>query len=114
MTTEVEIFYQNTVLESIPVTEVDVIEVVTEGPQGPRGDAGFSGGSITLAAVPTGAINGINMAYATSVNFAAIWVYLNGLRMKPGEDFSVTGANTFLFAYPPQTGDKLIVDYIPA
>lgn len=42
MTSEVEVFYQNTVLEVIPVSEVDIVEIVTPGPQGPRGASGIT------------------------------------------------------------------------
>lgn len=38
--TEVEVFYENSVVEVIPVMRVDVIEVVDEGPQGPEGPPG--------------------------------------------------------------------------
>lgn len=65
-----------------------------------------------LAEVPSGAVNGINQDYSTAGNFSKLWVYLNGIRMKPTQDYNTTGSDSFQFLYPPQTGDTLIVDYI--
>ena len=64
-----------------------------------------------VSEIPAGDINGVNMIYTTANDFSAIWVWLNGLRMKAGSDYNVTGANTFQFTYAPQTGDTLLVDY---
>lgn len=66
---------------------------------------------LSVAEVPSGDIDGVNMDYTTAGNFGNLWVFLNGLRMNPGSDYTVTGSDTFTFAYPPQTGDTLIVDY---
>lgn len=68
--------------------------------------------NFVLAETPTGAIDGGNEDFTTSQNFIKLWVYLNGVRMKPGQDYTVTNNHTFHFLYPPQTGDTLIVDYI--
>lgn len=68
--------------------------------------------NIVLAETPGGAVNGVNTVYTTLVNYTKLWVYLNGIRMKPGTDYAEDGGNDFHFLYPPQTGDLLIVDYI--
>ncbi len=68
--------------------------------------------TFVLAEVPGGAVDGINTAYTTLVNYQKLWVYLNGVRMKPGTDYDEDGGNDFHFLYPPTTGDLLIVDYI--
>lgn len=65
-----------------------------------------------LAEIPTGLINGVNESFTTAFDFQDLWVYLNGVRMKPGQDYNVTGSDSFQFLYPPQTGDMLIVDYL--
>lgn len=68
--------------------------------------------NFVLAEVPGGAVNSINTVFTTLVNYAKLWVYLNGIRMKPGTDYAEDGGNDFHFLYPPTTGDLLIVDYV--
>lgn len=68
--------------------------------------------SFVLAEVPGGAVDGINTAYTTLANYNKLWVYKNGVRMKPGEDYEEDGGNDFHYLSPPLTGDLLIVDYI--
>lgn len=85
--------------------------------------------SATLAArvvgvPPVGAINGSNVTYTTPHKFVhqvggdTIRVYFNGLRMYPGEDYTLsesggvgTGYDTITLAYAPRNGDHLLVDY---
>ncbi len=68
--------------------------------------------TFVLAEVPGGAVDGVNTAYTTLVNYNKLWVYKNGVRMKPGEDYAEDGGNDFHYLSPPLTGDLLIVDYI--
>jgi hypothetical protein len=69
-------------------------------------------GNFVLAEVPGGAVDDVNTAYTTLADYAKLWVFKNGVRMKPGEDYAEDGGNDFHFLYPPTTGDLLIVDYI--
>ena len=68
--------------------------------------------NFVLAEVPGGAVDGVNSAYTTLADYTKLWVYRNGVRMKPGEDYAEDGGNDFHYLYPPLTGDLLIVDYI--
>lgn len=70
--------------------------------------------TLVLEEVPTGLINSSNMDYTTAATFQKLWVWLNGLRMRIGVDYNLTGADSFSFLYPPTTGDSLLVDYLPA
>lgn len=74
---------------------------------------GTSGSRIT-GEVPTGAINGINRDYITANIFASgsLQVYANGLRMRQGADYNITGAQNFNMLQALLTGDSLIVDYL--
>ena len=69
-----------------------------------------------IGETPTGAIDGTNTTYHTLDNYmnGMLGVYLNGIRLKSGWDFTGTGGNVFVMAYPPQLGDQLTVDYIKA
>lgn len=46
--TMVEVFYEDTVLEEIPVNGVDIMEVIHEGPQGPQGPSGVIVADLTV------------------------------------------------------------------
>lgn len=88
----------------------------SQGSRGPVG-VGFTLGigdlsTFILEEIPTGAVDGVNQDYTTAHNFQKLWVYLNGLRMRVGVDYTLTDAHTFHFLYPPSTGDSLLVDYI--
>jgi len=63
---------------------------------------------------PTGAINGTNVDYITANVFqtGSLAVYVNGLRMKNGLDYTITGTKNFRIIGALLTGDSLIVDYI--
>ena len=96
-----------TVLEIISSEETTVIEVEKIGPQGPPG----AGGTLVFE-TPSGAINGVNANFSTAQNFNDIAVYLNGLRLTgSGNDYTVTGANSFTMTDAPLTGDNLAVEY---
>jgi hypothetical protein len=62
---------------------------------------------------PSGAINGINKDYVTATVFVSgsLIVYVNGLRMRSGPDYAVTGSQNFQMVTALITGDTLIIDY---
>lgn len=68
--------------------------------------------TFVLAEIPGGAINGLNTAFTTLADYAKLWVYLNGNRMVPDEDYVEDGGNDFHFLAAPLIGDILIVDYV--
>ena len=88
--------------------------VKVDGTSGPCGGGGvlpqFADGE-----TPAGTVNGSNttfgLAFAPSPS-TSIQVYLNGLRMEQGLDYTIGGA-TITFAAPsvPQTGDVLLANY---
>lgn len=65
--------------------------------------------------VLTGAVNGTNKTFTTSVNFKAgtLTLYLNGLqqRVGVGNDYTVGGLNTVVMEIAPLPGDVLVADY---
>jgi hypothetical protein len=64
---------------------------------------------------PTGAINGVNTAFTLSQTpspSASLTVFLNGLLMSAGVDYTLAGTTiTFASASVPQTGDILLCSY---
>jgi hypothetical protein len=64
---------------------------------------------------PTGATNGVNTAFTLSQSpspSASLTVFLNGLRMSAGVDYTVSGTGiTFATASVPQSGDILRCSY---
>lgn len=64
-----------------------------------------------IGEVPGGVVNGVNTNFTTVNPFTKLSVYANGIRMKQGSDYIVTGSNSFQFLYPPMTGWTLLVDY---
>jgi hypothetical protein len=81
--------------------------------RGPAGPVGSATGTIQTE-VPTGLVNGSNRDFTVSEDFVKLWVYKNGVRQYPSLSYIVTGSNTFQFVTAPETGDELLVDYIPA
>ena len=88
--------------------------VRVDGSSGPCGGGGvlpqFSDGE-----TPTGTINGANttfgLAFAPSPT-ASLQLYLNGLRMDQGVDYTISGSTvTFSPVSVPQTGDVLLASY---
>jgi hypothetical protein len=65
------------------------------------------------AEIPSGAINGSNTAF-TLVNAAVpsttLHVYLNGVRLRPTSDYTISGTSLTMVMVP-QTGDWLYADY---
>lgn len=64
---------------------------------------------------PSGAINGVNVVFTTSVPFnpAVINVWLNGVLIRQGDDdgFVVSGADTFDLKEAPVVGDTVHVRF---
>ena len=88
--------------------------VRVDGSSGPCGGGGvlpqFSDGE-----TPSGTINGSNvtftLAFAPSPT-SSVQLYLNGLRMDQGLDYTITGSTiSFATASAPQTGDVLLASY---
>lgn len=70
-------------------------------------------GAMTFGETPTGAINGTNTSYTSANTFASgkLAVFLNGLRQRIGQDYNVTGTNSFSMLIAPLSGDTLSIDY---
>lgn len=90
--------------------------VRVDGSSGPCGGGG--GGLLPLYSdgeVPSGAINGLNTTFAlanTPSPATSLMVYVNGLLMDQGLDYTVAGATiTFAPASTPQTSDVLLASY---
>lgn len=65
--------------------------------------------------VPVGEIDGINTTFFTKYRFYEdhCQIYLNGLRLRPGEflDYVIPNDQAFVMNYAPLPGDILIIDY---
>lgn len=67
--------------------------------------------------IPSGAVDGVNVTFNTSVAYTAgtLMVFLNGLALTPTDDFSEGGGTTFTLVVPPSSSggytDKLLVTY---
>ncbi len=90
--------------------------VRVDGSSGPCGSSG--GGvlpSFSDSETPAGSINGLNTTFTlanTPSPAASLNLALNGLRMSPTVDFTLTGNTiSFLTASTPQTGDILTASY---
>jgi hypothetical protein len=97
---------------------ISTFVVETPGPPGPPGPVGPPGSGIfTLITneTPGGVINGTNTVFTTSRPFQGtdLNAYLNGLRQRLNQDFTISNANTFVMTDAPLVGDTLNVDYIP-
>lgn len=89
--------------------------VRVDGSSGPCGNGGGLTPSFSDGETPSGAVNGSNavftLAFAPSPA-ASLELYLNGLRMESGQDYSLSGNTiTFFLASTPQTGDLLLANY---
>jgi hypothetical protein len=90
--------------------------VRVDGSSGPCGGAG--GGVLPLFSdgeTPTGVIDGSNTTFAlifAPSPAASLDLFLNGLRMKLGTDYGISGRIiTFFLASTPQAGDLLLASY---
>jgi hypothetical protein len=94
------------------------------GPAGPQGTPGTGSAAINFiySETPAGTLDGVNVTFTLSTApapAASLQLFRNGLRMKPGFDFTLSG-NVITFAqdlvFPqkdatPQIGDTLLADY---
>jgi len=98
----IEIFADQKI-EEIEVISGVPIYIISEG-----------SGTMVFGETPTGIIDGLNLAFATSFKFQmnGLLVYLNGLRQRYPLDFGVTGEQSFQFSDAPQIGDSVRVDYL--
>ena len=77
----------------------------------------LKGGLLLKREVPIGVIDGVNALFATSRPYIAgtLMVYLNGLLLSPGDDYTETDNTTCTLTAAPQTEgsyvDKLIAVY---
>ena len=89
--------------------------VKVDGSSGPCGSGGGSGPSFSDNETPAGTVNAINVTF--TLNFspspaASLVLFRNGLLMKSGTDYSLSGGViTFLSVSVPQTGDLLLASY---
>ena len=92
-----------------PIAALEVLQGVSF-----LGSTGGGGGLVQVwNETPVGAINGTNQNFSTANSFrsATLAVYLNGLRQRPGWDYTVTMSNQFQMILAPIAGDSLSVDY---
>lgn len=62
----------------------------------------------------TGTQNGSNLIFTTTQTYIAnsTKIYLNGLRLKRGQDYNETGTNTTItFVQAPLSTDNIVMDY---
>ncbi len=90
--------------------------VRVDGSSGPCGSGGSVGGSsFADGETPTGAVNGSNTVFTLTASpspASSLALYRNGLLMRPGTDYQLSGNTvTFFLASVPQTGDLLAAYY---
>jgi hypothetical protein len=89
--------------------------VKVDGTSGPCGSGGGSGPSFSDNETPAGAVNAVNVTF--TLNFApspaaSLVLFRNGLLMKSGTDYSLSGGViTFFSVAVPQIGDVLLASY---
>jgi len=72
------------------------------------------GGLHVFDEVPSGAKDAVNLVFTTAYDFVAgyLRVYLNGLRLHAGLDYSEgPGSDEFTMTYPLYVCDVILVDY---
>lgn len=88
-----------------------------DGSSGPcgSGGGGTAGSSFADAEVPAGAVNGSNTVFtlaSTPSPAGSLELYRNGLLMRQGADYQISGNTvTFFLASVPQSGDLLVANY---
>jgi hypothetical protein len=63
---------------------------------------------------PSGSVNGVNINFTlpgTPNPTSSLYVWLNGMLMAQGIDYTVTGNSFFFIVSPPATGDILLASY---
>ena len=95
-------------VEVSPEPEVTVI-VTPEGVQGPPG----TGSNIVAIEVPSGSINGSNVAFTAAFDFVpeTVVVWVNGLLQASPADYVTSGARTVTLSVSPITGDTVHISY---
>ena len=97
--TVVELVYNST------DTKYDCVDVKVEGVEP-------TGSSLVRNEIPAGTINGSNTVFtlATTPATGSARIYLNGVRQKTTDDYTISGA-TVTFVTAPPTGSNLLADY---
>jgi hypothetical protein len=64
--------------------------------------------------VPSGFVNGVNATFLTAFSFRSNSerLYLNGVRQKRINDYTVIPPATLVFVLAPRTNDHVLVDYL--
>lgn len=78
-------------------------------------DASGGAGNSVFSETPSGSVDGVNDTFilANPAVDGTVRVYRNGVRLAPGEDYAASVATiTFESDAIPQTGDRLLVDYV--
>jgi len=72
-----------------------------------------TGTAFVVGEIPTGTVDGVNTSYHSANSFEAgtLEVHLNGMRLR-SNDYSETGASTFVLNVAPKSGDLLLIDYV--
>ncbi len=99
---------------TLVVERSEVGIAIVEGRQGPAGPGAAN--SIVWNETPTGSINGANATFTLATAPSELLLHVNGLLQHAGasNDFTLSGATiTFNAGAIPQTGDVLLVTYIP-
>lgn len=73
---------------------------------------GGSGPIFVDQIVPTGTVNGVNTAFTLPdvPSSNSLYVWLNGVLMKPGGDYTLSGS-TITFVFAPPAGDAVLASY---
>lgn len=62
---------------------------------------------------PTGLINGINAVFTSTYLFIpeTLRVHVNGIKLKPFDEYVSTGMNTITLLVSPEVSDIILIDY---
>lgn len=77
------------------------------------GITGGAGAVNVYNETPSGVEDGINKIFTISLSFKPLStrLYLNGQRLKLGQDYTETGANQITYVEAPFLTDNIIIDY---
>src|SRR5579883_798732 len=99
----------------VPVVQNPKVSAIEIDPVPASNQSSSSGPSFSDGETPAGAINGVNTGFSlahTPNPAASLLLIRNGLVLKQGSDYSLSGsAITFAAAALPQTGDTLLAFY---
>ena len=100
-------------LEAVSGNLTDCVRV--DGSTGPCGAGGGAAPGYVDSETPGGVVDGANLTFALTNQpnpASSVALYLNGMLMKPGLDFTLTGSSVrFVSAVTPQPGDTLLAFY---